>query len=321
MSAAAFDQRGAAQSDLALEAVDNAERLARAAVLMPTVVLALVMKGYCYYILGKIDDAFQAAEEAVAACGESDLRGRAMAQRLTSNLHRMRGEYGPAVSVGQSALLLWRQLGDRVNESRSLNELGEAALMYGDYGHARGLYEQALLVSTSAASRLTTQTNLAGVLVMVGEGVQALELVREVAESAPTGWTGRWAVHAYHAEALMLAGDADAAFLEASKAVQLASPGEVGVAWRTLGRASASHSREMEEARDAFESSVTSFEDSDAERARTLKAWAEAEVQYGDKAKADELWGQAKEIFETLNLELEVERMRLPCGQQPPKPY
>ena len=74
--------------------------------------------------------------------------------------------------------------------------------------------------------------------------------------------------------------------------------------------------------RDAFTTSdeVLTEGQMDAERARTLKAWAEAEVQYGDSAKADELWDQAKEIFESLGLELEVERMRLRPGQQPPMP-
>jgi hypothetical protein len=47
----------------------------------------------------------------------------------------------------------------------------------------------------------------------------------------------------------------------------------------------------------------------EAERARTLRAWASYEQERGDSAHGRGLWEEAREIFTRLGMRLEAERM------------
>ncbi len=47
----------------------------------------------------------------------------------------------------------------------------------------------------------------------------------------------------------------------------------------------------------------------EAERARTLRAWAKYELVKGDRAKGAALWQEAQDIFRRLKMGLESERM------------
>lgn len=304
----------------ALEATSRAVNLATEMGDAELLVSALVMKGYCHYMLSESGEAVAAAEDALAACTPNDLVGKARATRLVANAYRLRGEYGRAVRAGEEALEMWRDLGDTMSLRRMLNELGEAARLSGDYLKAAKLYEEALKNGGPVMGRLTTLINIAGTQVMLGNPTSALQCLNEVFDEAPPDWVNLGEAYAYHAEASAMVGDCETALESARKAVEISPRQFVGIALRVLGSVTAlSMNGLCEEALQSFQRSEQLLSESkmEAERARTLRAWAEAEIQFGDDTSGRDRLAEAEAVFDALGLSFEVERIRQRPQEQP----
>jgi len=50
--------------------------------------------------------------------------------------------------------------------------------------------------------------------------------------------------------------------------------------------------------------------DAEGERARTLREWAQYEIDYGGKEKGAMMWEEARAIFEQLGMTFDLERMQ-----------
>ena len=91
-----------------------------------------------------------------------------------------------------------------------------------------------------------------------------------------------------------------------------------GGVWRTLGLVAAHFPAppliggERYDARTCFAESLRVWTEvnAQAERARTLRAWAGYEQERGDKERGRAMWNEALEIFSRLGMELEVARMK-----------
>jgi hypothetical protein len=99
----------------------------------------------------------------------------------------------------------------------------------------------------------------------------------------------------------------------------------IGVAWRTLGVIAGKMGRSVqfsdwathqlgEYAPDAcFQNSLNIFADPESDmehRARTLREWARYKLISGDRESGENLWLEARGLFETLGAQREVERMQ-----------
>ena len=90
----------------------------------------------------------------------------------------------------------------------------------------------------------------------------------------------------------------------------------LGLAWRVLGQvAAAVSSVRIDEAdytaADCFAESLRVYKESGMEgyQAYTLKAWADYELQQGDREKGELLWQDARALFEKLGMSLMVKQM------------
>jgi hypothetical protein len=94
----------------------------------------------------------------------------------------------------------------------------------------------------------------------------------------------------------------------------------MGSAWRTLGRVAAAlgHDRGAQDPdgaepapRACFEESLRVFRQMNAEgeQARTLRAWAQYEVQQRHAAPGEKMWHEARDLFLRLGLSAEVQKM------------
>lgn len=113
------------------------------------------------------------------------------------------GDYAAATAHAREAAEIFAVAGDRRNEARALNRLGQAALYSGEYGPAAGAFERAVRLSTAegdAEGQATHLSNLGNVHFFVGryaEAMRTYDLAMRAVESAPAAeWAGhrRWIV-------------------------------------------------------------------------------------------------------------------------------
>lgn len=90
---------------------------------------------------------------------------RAGAFRLAAGLARWQNDYAQAVTCGEEALRLYRQVGNEKEVAATLNSLAYYAQDLGDFERARALYEEALQI----AHRLDITVLIANVLNHLGE--------------------------------------------------------------------------------------------------------------------------------------------------------
>jgi predicted ATPase len=117
--------------------------------------------------------------------------GRLVAQVLSAaqGLARQRGEYGEAASLGEQALAIWEELGDRAAVGNELVSLGFIAVLRGDRVGGRAVLERAIGYArkNTLTDALPRALNNLGVLAIYeGKLAEARLLCEEcVAVSAP----------------------------------------------------------------------------------------------------------------------------------------
>lgn len=110
------------------------------------------------------------------------------------NLLRIQGEYRPAMTLFEQALVLRRQLGDPAGIAGTLGNLGATALYCGEYDAAQRLLEENLVLSrqTGGDTLLAALGNLALVATERGDYAAALPLLEECllrAREADQSWS------------------------------------------------------------------------------------------------------------------------------------
>jgi len=326
-------QMGLGDYRAALDSAVQAETLARRADDKTILARALFTQGGARYRLGEAHIALSLTEEALAIF--TDLNSRndmALSLNLLGAFHYSAGKFDEVQRSLEKALNIFQELGNRQYSMDLSSNLGVIAEARGDYEAAFQRYDSALVISREMGYRdgeIVFLTNRGGAQVALKK-YQAAEIDLRQAISL-AGVTGSWVMplaYNYRAEALLGLDRSDEAFYMARQALVLSeedkTPEYIGVAWRTLGMISGQINKairfsewetrqEIEhDAEACFSKSVQILTEAeiDSERARTLREWARHEILHGDKDKGEKMWQEARELFENLGAQLEVDRMR-----------
>jgi class 3 adenylate cyclase/tetratricopeptide (TPR) repeat protein len=318
----------ASELDRALEAVERAVDLARQAGAAKTLVAATREHGFCLLRLGRLEEATEVLERALDAAGQEGLKTeQAVALRLMGAIQARQGRFGPAEQYVERALDLLREVGDTVRVTASLLTLGELARVRGDALAASKRYEEALELARrlgNSGHELVGMSNLGGALVEIGKVEQGASLLAAVIDRAPEGWYGLPETWRFLAEARLAAGDAADALDPGRKAlilsVESGNAELIGPAWRVLGEIAVRMGGPVtledgpREAQACFEESrrVLAEAGLHPEEARTMRAWARYELAGGDAGRGRRLLEEARALFASLGMDLEVARTAAP---------
>jgi tetratricopeptide (TPR) repeat protein len=297
-------------------------------------VRALFLKGWAFYRLGDPAAVLTHGEQALALCKELEADfEKTNSLKLIAVGHLLLGRHHQADEFFQQALTLARQFGDRRNVGAMLSNLGESARARGDYQGAVGYYQQAITEAREIGnldSEVLYLSNFGGALAAAGGGdlPAAESYLKQVIGHERQQIFLFSETYRFLAEALLGQGKVAEALDAARRALGLGEQTEnqdhIGAAWRALGSVTAHRDgpkalqklTEGERARfttpgECFSESlrVYSAMGADAERARTLRAWARHELQDGDRARGTSMWQEARELFTRLGMALELERM------------
>jgi serine/threonine protein kinase/tetratricopeptide (TPR) repeat protein len=312
-----------------LESAKSAGRLARAAGTSARAVKelarALDRQGWAAYRLGDAADAIGLCEQALnlaVELGASASRERGHSLKSLGVVYLMLGQFVQAESCFEQAMELHRELGNRRGVGNLLNSLGEAARLRGDSAAAVRWYEEALIITREIGDRgneMTYLSNLGGARVGLKDWRAAETDLHEV--TARVGSDRFYALsetYSFLAEACLGQDKLDEARTAVAVALELAleteNPEYIGGMWRTLGLVAARTPEglvindETHDPRSCFAESLRIWTqvDAQAERARTLQAWANYERECGDETRYRELSSEAQEIFSRLKMEIEI---------------
>ncbi|HEX8118602.1 MAG TPA: tetratricopeptide repeat protein, partial [Pyrinomonadaceae bacterium] len=196
----------------------------------------------------------------------------------------LRGDYERAVERYGEALQIAREIGNRNGEILYLSNLGGARVGLGRYAEAEADVRQSVQLATAA------------------------------------GYVGLSENYRFLAEALLGRGRLAEAKVAGLRALELGREIEnhehLAEAWRVLGLVASSLKSSIEvegETRDpaaCFTQSLSIFTriQMEAERARTLRDWARHELAHGDAERGRQLLNEARDSFQRLHMELELER-------------
>ncbi len=312
-----------------LESAKSAGRLARAAGTSARAVkeLARAMdrQGWAAYRLGDAAEAIRLCDQALnlaVELGASASRERGHSLKSLGVVYLMLGQFAEAEICFEQAMELHRELGNRRGVGNLLNSLGEAARLRGDYQAAVRWYEEALVITREIGDRgneMTYLSNLGGARVGLKDWRRAETDLRDViARVGSDRFYALSETYGFLAEACLGQDRLDEAkqAIEVSLELALATenPEYIGGMWRTLGLVAARSPEELVinhktyDARSCFSESLRVWTqvDAQAERARTLRAWANFERASGDETRYRELSNEAQEIFSRLKMEFEI---------------
>ena len=316
----------------ALQHANQAEELARQSNAKPLIAKALWAQGTTRHRLGEPQAALSLGEEALAISMELDDRSEmARCMNLVGAAYYSLGDYPQAEKYMQNALALFQELGNRPQSMDQLNNLGVVADARGDYNTAFLRYHSALEIAREVGYRdgeIVFLTNRGGEQLALGNyDASEADLRRAIGLA---GKSGSWILpntYYYLSEACLRAGKLDDALQAAQTSLALGqtdgSPEYIGAAFRALamiskeiGRpisASAVGGPDVQECdgEEFFSESIRVLEEGnmDGERARTLREWARYELRDGHTERGAKMWKQARNIFDRLGAEMEVERM------------
>jgi len=294
---------------------------------------ALHLKGLAFYRLGDAPAVLALAEQTLTLCTEcGDRRGMATSFKLHGLAHFELGHYLEADRYFEQGLALYRELGDRRNAAAMWSNLGESARLRGDYQAAAELHQKALAIARQIGHReseVVYLNNLGGARLGLCQFEQAEADLRQVI--ALTGAPNLGVLsetYIFLAEACLSQGKLAEALEAAQHALALAQESEnyltLGGAWRALGQAAAAMKNRSADAQAGstasgapiaepgacFAESLRVFKQMNAEgeQARTLRAWAEFELQQGRTEEGRKRSEEARRIFLRLGMGSEVER-------------
>jgi serine/threonine protein kinase/tetratricopeptide (TPR) repeat protein len=278
--------------------------------------------------LGDARAAMMLADRALALVedlGDEGRRVRADCLKSLGMAYHMLGLFEQAEEFKGMSLDIFRELGDRRYVGNLLNSLGETARLRGDYPAAFTRYSEALQIAREIGNRngeILYLSNLGGTRIGLGEYDAAEADLRQTIEMATAaGYVGLSENYRFLAEALAARGRHEEARGAALRALELGREIEnhehIAEGWRVLGLVASQSKSKVEvdgAARDAagcFAESLSVFSriQMESERARTLRDWARHELVSGDPERGRQLWGEARDSFQRLRMELEIERM------------
>jgi Predicted ATPase len=291
---------------------------------------ALDRHGWSLYRLGDASAAMSLCEQGLSIStelGEAARRERGHSLKSLGVVHIMLGHFAEAENYFEQALSLHRELGNRRGLGNMLNSLGETARLRGDYSAAVTRYEEALAITREIGDRaneMTYLSNLGGARIGLQDYAVAEEDLRRVISMAGTDrFYALSETYGFLAEACLGQKKFDEAIEAISQSLPLGleteNPEYIGGVWRTLGLVAAglpdeslAVGNQTYDARGCFQESLRVWTEvgAEAERARTLRAWASYEIERGDHERGREMYSEAREIFSRLGMELEVARMK-----------
>ncbi len=318
-----------------LDYATKAETLAQRVDARIELTVALWTQGIARYRLGEPRVALSLGERALKIATElnnSAEMGRCL--NLLGAAYYALGQYVQAESYWENALKTFEELGNKQQGMVLLNNLSAIADVRGDHNTAYQRYDRALQIAREIGNRdreILFLTNRGGTQVALGKYEAAVVDLRQAMELA--GNTGSWCLPITfndYAEALIGLGRYDEALYSAEQALFHAekdgTPEYAGMAWRTLGKTCEKLGKPIRlnhlpdgvtrkvmeyDARTCFSKSEVIFTEAEieAERARTLEAWARYELILGNKENGAPMWYEARKIFEEIGARSEVERM------------
>ncbi len=316
----------------ALDHATNAENLARQIDAKSHVAKALWAQGTTHHRLGEAQAALSLGEQALQINTQLDDRSEmARCMNLVGAAYYSLGDYPQAEQYMKNALALFEGLGNRALSMDLLNNLGVVADARGDYNTAFLRYHSALEIARETGYRdgeIVFLSNRGGMHVALGNFAAAEADLKQAIERA--GKAGSWILPGTYYElsqAALKMGKHDGALQAARTALALSqqdgSPEYIGAAYRALGMVAKELGRSVASREDNapdreecdgdgyFEHSlhVLDQESMERERARTLREWARYELKAGHSDRGTKMWKQAREIFDQLGAEMEVERM------------
>lgn len=312
----------------AMEFALRAEELARQSHADVEVARALWAQGASSYRLGDGQRALLQAEQALTINTRLDNRTEmARCQNLIAAAHYSLGDYHTAEHYMENALAIFEELGNRAQSMDVLNNLGVVADAHGDYNTAFLRFHSALEIAREIGYRdgeIVFLSNRGGMHVALGNYSAAEADLEQAIQRA--GKAGSWILPGTYYElcqASLKMGKQQQALEAARTSLALSqqdgSPEYIGAAYRALAMVArelvmpiAPRDGEPECTSDElFEQSlrVLDQESMERERARTLREWARYELKDGHTERGAKMWKQARDIFDQLGAEMEVERM------------
>jgi tetratricopeptide (TPR) repeat protein len=316
-----------------VQAAETAEKLAQAAGESgrQELIRALHYRAWAFYRLAEWDAVLAIARQTLELCSQQgDRRGLATSLKLRGVVNLQRGDYAEAERCFEQGLTICRELGDRRNAAAMWNNLGETARIRGDFAAAVESYQKALAISRQIRSRESEfiyVANLNGARLGLAE-FQRVE--QELRAMLPLAASHKSSVlseaSSFLSEACLGQEKVSEALESAEQALALARESgnelDLGIAWRALGRAKTrmpdveGHPSGTDPDSNrcdppaCFEESLALFKkmNSEAEQARTLRAWAEFDLWRKDFATARQKLATVQTTFERLGMKTEAER-------------
>ncbi len=266
------------QPQLALELGEQALQLFKALDDQPNTARSIAMIGMAYEHTGNYAEATRHLEQALTIDRAAGNLGSACSHlNNLAVIANARADYQMARELLREDLMLTRAIGSRVGEIYALSNLGTALIGLGEYAAAevelrRGIH---LCEVSRIAVFADFYRDLAEVCLAQGRETEALEAAQQALDLSRSS----------------------------------ANPREVGAALRVLGMA-LSRLGDTAGATSIFAESARVFRETsaDAERARTLRAWARHVRVWGDPYRAQTIWQEAYALFMACDLPLELAR-------------
>ena len=284
---------------------------------------AVLLIGQSFHRLGRAKE----AEEHIIQSLELCVKGKDpfMTGRCLSLLGLIKddlGEYQMAQEYKQQALEIFENLEGILAQEwvgTINNNLANTANLQGDYPRAVRLYNKALQVFRLTKNQdmiIMCLVNQSAARIGLEEFQAAEKDLREVLRlTKSSGWLGIPLTYFFLAESLLGQGKDQDALSAAQQALESAektgAQQALGAAWRALGKSASRVGQDIEvleerlSARECFQRSAAIFQEvnAEAERAHTLKAWAEHESEKGDQEHGKKLASEAQELFEKLKIQ------------------
>jgi class 3 adenylate cyclase/tetratricopeptide (TPR) repeat protein len=317
-------------NSLSLESAENALRLVDKGIDVETLIKVMNGKAWALYRLGEASHAMELGKKTLRlarALNDPIVSQREMGQayQLLGAAYELLGNLKESQECEAQALVIFRGLGNRRGEAAMLNNQGVGAFVRGGYNEAIARYAEALEVAQQIGSHDRISmflSNLGGARAAMGNYVAAEADIRRSLAALGTTMTHFLPLtYVFLAEALLGQDKFDEGCEAAQTGLKLAQESEqpdvISAAYRMLGNCGAKRIEHGLELVDSFQPEKCYQESirvareigSEADQARTLKAWAAYEKAHGDPQKAESLHAEALALFKKLELLLEVERL------------
>jgi tetratricopeptide (TPR) repeat protein len=264
-------------------------------------------------------------EQARKLCGEfGNYSGLATSLKLLGVAHLQLSQFSEADRFFEQGLAIYENLDDRRNSAAMLSNLGESARSRGDYRRAEELYEKALAAVRQISDRDSEAiylSNLSAARIGLGKFQQVEADAREALTLVGgSNFCAHSETYAFLSEACLGQGKLKEALDAANRALGLARETEndldLGIAWRTLGQVLAAWNKHQNDAPadgawlneicsnpdGCFHESHRIFKkiNAESEAARTLRAWAEFDLQNGRVQEGNKKLEEAQTILRRL---------------------